>query len=31
MRLFNGFGFEAGGSFRPVGEQIDGSFSRVAN
>jgi len=25
-RLFNGFGFEAGGSFRLVGEQIDGSF-----
>ena len=25
-RLFNGFGFEARGSFRLVGEQIDGSF-----
>jgi len=25
-RLFNGFGFESGGSFRLVGEQIDGSF-----
>jgi hypothetical protein len=24
--LFNGFGFEAGGSFRLVGEQIDGRF-----
>jgi hypothetical protein len=25
-RLFNAFGFEARGSFRLVGEQIDGSF-----
>jgi hypothetical protein len=25
-RLFNGFSFEAGGSFRLIGEQMDGSF-----